>query len=271
MLKKLLKHEWKATYRGLLTVHLALLVLSLIGAGTLNALQSGSVSDSVWGFYLVVFALMIFVSVIVTHALLIVRYYRNLFTAEGYLTNTLPVTAGAQLLCKLLNYLIWAVLNILCIIAAFLLLEPKASGKVILDLFGALPELAGSYGLSLTLCAILTVILAVLVSLAVTILLFYVCISLGSLFSVHKVLASVLIFLGLYLLQQMISLPGITVLSIPISSLPLTLNGSELSVQAANLTQFCQLLWVYILVEAVIASIYFAVSRYILHRKLNLP
>ena len=66
MLKKLLKHEWKATYRGLLTVHLALLVLSLIGAGTLNALQSGSVSDSVWGFYLVVFALMIFVSVIVT-------------------------------------------------------------------------------------------------------------------------------------------------------------------------------------------------------------
>ena len=32
MLKKLLKHEWKATYRGLLTVHLALLVLSLIGA-----------------------------------------------------------------------------------------------------------------------------------------------------------------------------------------------------------------------------------------------
>ena len=271
MLKKLLKHEWKATARGLLTVHLALLVLSLIGAGTLNALRNGSVSDEIWGIYLFIFMLMIFASVIVTHALLIVRFYRNLYTAEGYLTNTLPVSAGQLLMCKLLNYLIWATLDILCIIAAFLLLEPEASGKVILDLFRSLPRLIDHYGLSLAVCTILTVILAVLVSLAVTILLFYVCISLGSLFSSHKILAAVLIFLGFFLLHQFISLFGITVLALPLNSGLLSVNGAELSVQAETLTHFCQLLWVAVLVEALIAAVYFAISHYILRRKLNLP
>lgn len=271
MLKKLLKHEWKATSGGLLTVHLALLLLSLIGAGTLAALRDGSVPETVWIFYLTVFSLMIFASFIVTHILLIMRFYRNLFTAEGYLTHTIPVGAGRQLLCKLLNYLMWSVLDILCIIAAFLLLEPESSGKLILNLLGAFPRAAASYGAGASVGFVLTVIAAVLAGLSLFILLFYFCISLGSLFSSHRILAAVLFFLAFFFLQQFITLPGVTMFSYWLLPDASGLSGTMQAVPSRFLNRFCQLMWIYILVELLLCTVYFAVSRYILRRKLNLP
>lgn len=91
MLGKLWKHEWKANCRLLLAVHLALLVMGLVGYLIQGILQTGPVTSVIGGLYILLFFLLAAAAFLLTHILMIIRYYRNFFTAEGYLVHTLPV------------------------------------------------------------------------------------------------------------------------------------------------------------------------------------
>lgn len=124
MFAKLLKHEWKAT-SGLLGV----LSLAALGVGALlTALirfansAPANMPDLVWapvgtliggGFLAIVAYAM------GTQIVLLMRFYKNKFSDEGYLTFTLPVTTHQILLSSLLNYLIWTVISVLVVVAAF--------------------------------------------------------------------------------------------------------------------------------------------------------
>ena len=93
MLKKLLKYEWKETARLLLPINLALIVLTVLGC----AMLSTSIFDSeVSIFFAVPLLILYIISIIafssVTIIYIYVRFYKNLYTAEGYLMHTLPVT-----------------------------------------------------------------------------------------------------------------------------------------------------------------------------------
>ena len=100
MLRKLWKHEWKASCRLLLAVHLALLAMGLAGYLIREILTGSPVLSVLGGLYMILFFFLALAAFLLTHILLIGRYYRNFFTAEGYLVHTLPAGPGSKLLAK---------------------------------------------------------------------------------------------------------------------------------------------------------------------------
>lgn len=126
MLGKLLAYDLRALSRILIPVHLAAIALGLIGsaAGFIGFSSyefrdaiggsSSSIATAITGMaglMLLLCIVALFSCCIATFVIVLVRFYQNLFTDEGYLTLTLPVTAVQQLTSKLLAGIIWMVID----------------------------------------------------------------------------------------------------------------------------------------------------------------
>lgn len=107
MLKKLLKYDFNAIFKYWWIGALTTLALSFVGAGCGTILETekelpGSVTVfATIGMVLVV--LSIFAFIIFAELLVYVRFYKHLFTDEGYLTFTLPVKRHQILSSKLIS------------------------------------------------------------------------------------------------------------------------------------------------------------------------
>ncbi len=121
MLGKLLKHEWKSVW-GVPTLLIGILMIIAILAGLTFVLP---IWESEWvglplsgvmlfvTFYLAMIAVMLGISIYFA-----VRFYKNMFTDEGYLTHTLPVTPRQLLLNKVITMSAWNLIGELAIIAS---------------------------------------------------------------------------------------------------------------------------------------------------------
>ena len=106
MLGKLIKHEFKAVNRLMIPLHLALIVITVIGRFyiqlTLSARNEYFYSEAANVWYgvldmtLVLFYIiaLVAISIITSVYLTIIRFRKNLFTDEGYLMHTLPSIAS---------------------------------------------------------------------------------------------------------------------------------------------------------------------------------
>lgn len=107
MLKKLLKYDFKAIFKFWWIGALTTFILSFVGAGCGSILETekelpGAVTVfSAIGMVLVVLG--IFAFIIFSELLIYVRYYKHLFTDEGYLTFTLPAKRHQILSSKLIS------------------------------------------------------------------------------------------------------------------------------------------------------------------------
>ena len=121
MLGKLFKYDMRALSRTLVPLHAAVLALVAMGcaAGFAGYAigEDAALSDA--GALLAALALAtlfcllaLFASTVATFVLVLSRFYRNLFTDEGYLTLTLPVTANQVMLSKTLAGLRWVFMNV---------------------------------------------------------------------------------------------------------------------------------------------------------------
>ncbi|WP_080797607.1 ABC-2 transporter permease [Arabiibacter massiliensis] len=130
MLGKLFKHDMAALSRVLVPLHLAALgvavlaaVCGLAGNGLGEAARQatgvgGEMLSLFAGFAYVAFGFSLFLLCTLTLATFFVvahRFYRNLFTDEGYLTFTLPVTANQIVLSKTLSGALWLLIDFLVV------------------------------------------------------------------------------------------------------------------------------------------------------------
>ncbi len=120
MLRKLLKHEFRATGRIMLPLYLILLATAL--GSNLSArwmLDSRHLILSILGGLLVTaFAAAILAAFVVAFILMIQRFYKNLLQDEGYLMFTLPVSVHQHIWSKLIVSAVWFVATVLAVIAA---------------------------------------------------------------------------------------------------------------------------------------------------------
>lgn len=141
MLGKLFKYDMKALLRILLPLHGAVLLLGVvssvcgfIGYTVGEASYSSSSASSAFSAsmaLLMIFGLMaIFSAMVATLVIIIHRFYKNLFTDEGYLTFTLPVTANQILLSKVLAGLLWLFIDAVVITVCSMLISLGATGFV---------------------------------------------------------------------------------------------------------------------------------------------
>lgn len=126
MLGKLLKYEYRATYK----LYLVLYAIVLVLAGILRLLTSLDLSHNViLSSLTVMFTITVVLSLaglyFVTLIFVMFRFYKHMFSDEGYLTFTLPVTTFQLIISKIIVGMTW-------VIGCFLVL----AGSVAIILYG---------------------------------------------------------------------------------------------------------------------------------------
>lgn len=122
MLGKLMKYEWKNIWRAGTLMLLGMFVVTVIGCVVLrmpgglvteivdgndiNAAQSWFVGSSFVA-TLILYVIMLLASTWGMLIFLGIRFYRSMYTDEGYLSHTLPVTANQLFLSKVLVSGVW--------------------------------------------------------------------------------------------------------------------------------------------------------------------
>ncbi len=282
MLKKLLKHEYKATSRFFLPTYgcfvLLLLVqrLSLLWASSMSKNQSfaGDLARIVMNLFSTASVLALIALLICPMVYGIVRFYKNLLTDEGYLSFTLPVTAGQHLVSKLLVLLTWQVLTFLVAAGSgvlyFLSIHAPGVREMFSDIGFVLRTILEVKGWGLL--AVVLLVLEVFSQLTENIMRLYNAMSIGQCSSGHKLLGSVAVYIAQNMLLGLLLQVPVTVYLLSAGSDPfasLVLNDPA-SLPVKSCQVMCLFLAGAMAVNLVLSTVYFFISRHFLTKKLNL-
>ena len=272
MVKKLFKHEFFAFWRVMVIVYAILLTVA--GAGRIiQFFETDSTTYAiVFRFSCTTYGISVAAALGFAFVLGIVRFYKNLFSAEGYLTHTLPVTPSQHIWVKAITAVSVQLVTILvvllsgCIITAGdMLSEIWKSAMYLLDkVFGAIGFQGVVIGLEL-----LVFLILVLFS---NLMLYYTCISIGQLSKKNRILAAVGAYFVYYILSQVVS----TILLVVVSMLSVS---GVLDRFVARLMIFSlqhpyilvhSTIWIFALLPIAAILVEFLIIRRIISRKLNL-
>lgn len=258
MLNKLLKYEFKSTGRTFLPIYGALLITAFL---TRLFVFNKDFSNSFFlGIFQVVlsslFGFLLMAVFILTLVVSLQRFYKNLLGEEGYLSMTLPVRPWQHILCKSLTSLVWYIFSSIAAFLAFVILAYEKG--MLGDFFKAIVTLIRRGSLNaqiLTACGEFF-LFAALGILAFTMML-YASMALGQLNANKRLLTSFGAFLALNFLVQI--LMGV------LGNLAVQWVFPMSSRWALNVA-----LLLSIVVELFFLAGFFAITNYILSRKLNL-
>lgn len=132
MLKKLFKYDMRSISRLYLPAMLLVLGTTVLGSISLKLLLTletwfsyESFGVSLFQTALVIVAggsmLLVAAFAILSTIIIALRFYRHLFTDEGYLTHTLPVRTSTQLFSKLWSALLWMLIGTAAVIVYILI------------------------------------------------------------------------------------------------------------------------------------------------------
>ena len=269
MLGKLLKQDFRATARIILPVYAAVPVLGLFTGLIVRLCESQSnIWISILGSLVsFVFSLALIAAVVTTVVLMILRFYRNLMTDEGYLMFTLPVNRHQLIWSKLLSALLYTAASAVAVTLSILLvLLPIADWS---GFWGNLGELLSSiteslhFGVPGPLLLLWIAVLAILTVFS-GFLMVYAAIALGHSFSNHKILLSVVFFIAFSLAMQA---AGLTFFSyqLTIGETVIESGGS-----AASLLDGTRFLVIDSIETLVACGVFYTLTWYNLQKRLNL-
>ena len=205
MLGKLLKYDFKASYRYLLVCYCVYIVLTV---GFVLSVKGADVTPGVPGMILafgflslaILWAGSIIGLFILTYILVIRRFYMNLVRDEGYLTLTLPVSTRMHMLSKLLSGLCFIVLTFVVFMAGMAIVAAGLGGanvweevsRGIRDFFETFTSF---YGTLFFVNSVLNFIRGIL--------LIYFSICVGQMFARHKIWGAIGTYLGLLIVLEL--------------------------------------------------------------------
>ena len=203
MLGKLLKYEIKATGRIFLPLYGLILILAVINRIFLSLnVDSFNIPTMI---SMTVYIILIVAVFVMTLVVIIQRFYKNLLGDEGYLSFTLPVKAHSHIDSKLIVTLMWAVLSLLVAGASVFIIAADANTLTQFSRgCAAVAELYRQYGLHAHLIVFEFLVLCILGFLT-GVLQIYASISVGNLAGRHKLLAGFGVYVGLNVLQEIIT------------------------------------------------------------------
>ncbi len=268
MVKKLFKHEFAAYFQIMLPMHLILVALAFFGR-MIQIVETDSILYRIgMGSSVAIFILGIIALFLITQIFAIVRFYKNLFTGEGYLTLTLPVTATQHIWTKVSTVVLMQALNILIVgLSVLLFTAGETFVEIVNEIQEAVSVLYEEAGNHLIGYAVEITVMLILSGFS-TNLLYYSCIALGQTFRKNRVLAAV----GMYFAYCVIMRLFETILNVVLFASI----GSEWIENVVNyLTEhaFASLHTIYgfaIFVSIVMCIVFFMIPRHVMTKKLNL-
>ena len=296
MLGKLMKYEWKNIWKAGTLMLLGMLVVTVIGCVVLrmpggvvtglldnndiNATQSWFVLSSFVA-TLILYVIMLLASTWGMLIFLGIRFYRSMYTDEGYLSHTLPVTANQLFLSKVLVSGVWYLfitigigISVVALIVSLMtgLLNigelssvlTQYNGNIWEFLADAFYELGRTYeeemGINLLHYGI-TLLLTYVAGPFITMVTLFGALTIGQLSSKHKGLMGILAYAGLTILSSIIDS---TVQSA-------FMFGANVANSASGITVSTNSAYdINVITSLLIAAIMYGVSYYIMNRKLNL-
>lgn len=287
MLGKLLKHEWKCTWRVGGMMLLGLVLVSLFGWISFQAPMWQSMANdsnysgfSMWDLFSVGTLIMYIIMLIgLNYGIIIymgVRFYKTMYTDEGYLTHTLPVSKHQILISKILNSGLWYVLMELGVILSVFVLvfsmvgallpegyswadvwrelesEKYFLNEMFREIFGM--TVNGYFGMLLVIS---------LISPFCSMIILFGAISLGQLFTKHRVLMAIVSYVGIMIVVSIISSMIQSAFSVN-----LMMNYSSDNALAGGYMNIT--MWTSTILSVAEAVALYFVSYYVTSKKLNL-
>ncbi len=236
MLGKLIKYDFCSIARILFPVYGALLVAAvLLGISSRDTQVSLTIA--------MIYSVLLIAAILMTMVLVIQRFYSNLLGREGYLMFTIPVSTGTHIFAKVLTALLWGLIGILVVLlSGFLIMvfDPSVGGfSGIKEMMNALFQIKLDPEDQKTM--LFSICLGIL-SVSALITRVYASISVGHLWSGHRVLGAFLAYIGFQILMFWIfTRIGFTVL--PETMLSEHSMGIELLVPAIQIAVYGVITW----------------------------
>lgn len=268
MLGKLVKYDLKYGVKIFIILHAVLLIACIIGRFLFLDNIDLRGNTGLTATPLILFSSMLiflFTSVPTGVGLLLaVRFYKNLFSDEGYLTLTLPATSTQHLWAKIISGAIWYVADVLLCTVAIVIL---ATSRNVMEAWDyAAPELTKSIGMSpdrYALCLFIFTLFGTICS----VIFIYACISIGQLFPGHRVLCSIIVFFIISTIAQVITIAIMFLLDLfPNTQMYIGANAS-----AAEQTSYLfKLFGMSSILSLIMTVILYMVTHHIMKKKTNL-
>lgn len=270
MLGKLIQYEFKHTAKTMTLTYAVLAAATLMGSVALYRLNHEPSSSS--SFLTVISAIMLVFYVLAIVAIycvdfiyLCAHYHKTMYSAQGYLTHTLPVSPAASFGVKIFTMFVWMFISTVLSTLSFLIFVQIGSGGVFFEEFTSFEwgifaeEAYAMFGISggyLLLLFILSGILGVLLS----ILWITASMAVGQLAQTNRTGFTILAAVCFYAINQIVSSLLLAVSGYNIASL---LDGSASAFMKT-------VLWGSLAMTIVFLVILYGICLYINKRKLNL-
>lgn len=203
MLKKLLKYEIRATARLFLPIFGAIIVLAILNNIFFNV---RNIPDFAAVLTMMVYVILIIALFVLVFVVMIQRFYKNLLSDEGYLMFTLPVKTWQLITSKLIVSIMWlAICSAVTIFSVFVVAFSSEMIESIPMLLHEFSEFLARYvGIS-EVTLFFEFVLSMLVGTIGSVLMIYAAISIGHLVHKHRVLTAFGAYIGLSIVEQIIT------------------------------------------------------------------
>ncbi len=271
MLGKLLKHEFIATKRLYLPIYFATLVLALAVNGFYAIQNKFFDSDSSFSlistvfltFFTVVFILVLLCCAMSGTIISLYRFYKNVFTDEGYLTNTLPVKPISILVSKLITGIVWSIAGIIVLILAIFLTDFDLLGLITRNInISVVTEFLSDNVLYLTALSVFS-----LVSLILTLSMAYMAVAIGNFANNHKAALSIVVYFASVILFEIIASVSLVITEVnwP-ESITTFADHSTFTISPA----YSVIFFVYSGILLAVSALELFFTHFVMSRKLNL-
>ena len=270
MVKKLLKQEFKYYIHTLIFI---LPVVLFLGISTyiLHLFETDSIIyQLLYILSMVLFSISTFAALLAVEILMVVRFYKNMYTSEGYLTFTLPVNSHQHVFAKLIAHIICLIATVFVVVISWLIV---VNGMTDLsEEFNFIwSTISNAYtGENAVHAIFITLELIVLFAIAVftSPLIYYSCISIGQLAKKNRIILAIVT----YYLYTVIAQVLLTVFTMILSILATKglLNDIPQFIIDNPFATIHIVLIVIILITIGISALFYFITIRIMNNKLNL-
>ncbi len=270
MLKKLIKYDLKSLSRFLIIIHVFLLLAA--AAVRVFFTERFNLVKIEGGAYLaltfILFALLASGVSFATEILIAIRFYKNLFSNEGYLTHTLPATRKQHLAAKTIAGTFWLFIDqVLLLVSLFFVIATSDVVRLYSENKEAFLAELDLIGLDLSSAKIiLFLLLFSLINAASSVIMIYASIVIGQRFQSHPILGAVISYLGISTVFAVISAAVLSAFGL----FSMVFDESETAAGTLAANHVVSTLNISIILSIAAAVILYIITQGLMKRKLDL-
>lgn len=268
MLGKIIKYDIKATARYFIPLYVGLAIITLCNKLFLEVIPTSDptgIATTIQAVFMFLYVIFVAAAAIMNFVILVVHFYRNMTGDEAYLTFTLPVKTSALINSKILVSALWTFLSSLfTMLSISVLLMGHGFFEEMNWIFRQFMfELQRTPYRGQIILFITLLIIALILSLLFSNLVYYASISLGHLFGKYRVLGSIVCYVAFHVVTQII-------MSVIMVSYGMSNRFTSPQSPSEVMTMINQFMAITIVFTLVTNVIYYVITNYVFSKKLNL-